>query len=104
MMDNRAKNSFWHWAKFYITEEEAQEMGEKAKYYTVDNTAASINKGYRFDFWDYDNDTALGIDNNGQIKFAYGLEDIDKNADGTFVFNAGNSVFLEELENLSNLN
>ena len=97
MMDNRAKNSFWHWAKFYITEEEAQEMGEKAKYYTVDNTAASINKGYRFDFWDYDNDTALGIDNNGQIKFAYGLEDIDKNEDGTFVFNAGNSVFFRRI-------
>ena len=97
MMDNRAKNSFWHWAKFYITEEEAAEMGENAKYYTVDNAAAVINKGYRFDFWDYDNDTALGIDNNGKLKFPYGLEDIDKNADGTFVFNAGNSVFFRRI-------
>ena len=97
MMDNRAKNSFWHWAKFYITEEEAAEMGENAKYYTVDNAAAAINKGYRFDFWDYDNDTALGIDNNGKLKFPYGLEDIDKNADGTFVFNAGNSVFFRRI-------
>ena len=97
MMDNRAKNSFWHWAKFYITEEEAAEMGENAKYYTIDNAAAAINKGYRFDFWDYDNDTALGIDNNGKLKFSYGLEDIDKNADGTFVFNAGNSVFFRRI-------
>ena len=97
MMDNRAKNSFWHWAKFYITEEEAAEMGENAKYYTVDNAAAAINKGYRFDFWDYDNDTALGIDNNGKLKFPYGLQDIDKNADGTFVFNAGNSVFFRRI-------
>ena len=103
MMDNRAKNSFWHWAKHYITDEEAAEMGEEAKYFTINNEAAAIHNGYRFDFWDYDNDTALGIDNNGQIKFSYGLEDIDKNADGTFVFNAGNSVFFRRIrENFSN--
>lgn len=102
MMDNRAKNSFWHWAKFYITEEEAVEMGEKANYYTIDNEAAAIHNGYRFDFWDYDNDTALGIDNNGQIKFEYGLEDSDTNPNGTFVFNAGNSVFFRRIkENFS---
>ena len=61
MIDNRAKNVFYHWAKYYITEEEAVTLGDKAKYYTIDNEAAAINNGYRYDLWDYDNDTALGI-------------------------------------------
>lgn len=61
MIDNRAKNVFYHWAKYYITEEEAATLGDKAKYYTIDNEAAAINNGYRYDLWDYDNDTALGI-------------------------------------------
>lgn len=56
MLDNRAKNVFPHWAKYYITTEEASTLGDKAQYYTIDDEAAKINKGYRFDFWDYDND------------------------------------------------
>ena len=56
MIDNRAKNVFPHWAKYYITTEEASTLGDKAQYYTIDDEAAKINKGYRFDFWDYDND------------------------------------------------
>ena len=35
MIDNRAKNVFLHWAKHYITQEEAATMGDKAKYYTM---------------------------------------------------------------------
>ena len=62
MIDNRAKNSFWHWGKTYITEAEAEEMGDDAAYYTIDNAAAAINNGYRFDLWCYDTDTALGIE------------------------------------------
>lgn len=93
MIDNRAKNSFWHWCKYYITDAQAEEMGDEAQYYTIDNNAAAINEGYRFDLWDYDNDTALGINNSGIFSFSYGLEDIDKNQDGTWVFNGGQSVF-----------
>lgn len=56
MIDNRAKNVFPHWAKHYITQDEAKTLGDKANYYTIDDTAANIHDGYRFDLWDYDND------------------------------------------------
>ena len=61
MIDNRSKNTFWHWAKHYITTAEAATFGDKAAYYTVDDDAASINNGYRFDFWDYDNDKVMSL-------------------------------------------
>lgn len=97
MVDNRAKNSFWHWGKTYITQAEAEEMGDDAQYYTIDDTAAAINEGYRFDIWDYDNDTALGIDNNGELNMTYGHEDTDYKTDGDpssgYIFNAADSVF-----------
>lgn len=56
MIDNRSKNVFPHWAKHYITQAEAETLGSKATYYTIDDDAAAINRGYRYDFWDYDND------------------------------------------------
>ena len=56
MIDNRSKNVFPHWAKHYITQAEAETLGSKAAYYTIDDDAAAINRGYRYDFWDYDND------------------------------------------------
>ena len=61
MIDNRAKNSFWHWAKHYISTSEAGTLGDKAAYYTIDDAAAAINNGYRFDLWDYDNDRNLSL-------------------------------------------
>lgn len=61
MIDNRSKNTFWHWAKHYITTEESATLGDKAAYYTVDDDAASINNGYRFDLWDYDNDKVMSL-------------------------------------------
>ena len=64
MVDNRAKNVFIH---------------------TVD--------GIHWDFcFDYDNDTAEGCDNVGDLKYRYGLEDIDINDEGFPVYNASNSA------------
>lgn len=137
MMDNRAKNTFWHYAKFYVSEAEYASsdicytaLGENDiyderityyekdngayvvwngqwnerpqlyvhnNYYTVDNDAAAIRNGYRFDFWDYDNDSALGIDNTGAMGLSYGKEDIDQTVENdptsTNVYNAADSVF-----------
>ena len=61
MIDNRAKNTFWHFSKVYISQETANTMGEEAQYYTVDNDAAQINDGYRFELWDYDNDRVMSL-------------------------------------------
>ena len=101
MTDNRAKNTFWHRSKFYISEEEAAgEYADTAQYYTIDNEQAAINNGYRFDFWNYDNDTALGIDNNGVLNRPYGKEDIDLDEKGLYIFNAGDSTFFMRIRNL----
>lgn len=104
MIDNRSKNTFWHWAKHYISTSEASEMGEKAKYYTIDNDAAGINNGYRMDLWDYDNDTGWGINNSGELTMTYGKEDTDYRTDGDpssgYVFNAAESVFFCRIRDL----
>jgi hypothetical protein len=104
MIDNRAKNSFWHWGKTYITEAEAQEMGDDAQYYTIDNTAAAINNGYRFDLWNYDDDSSLGINNSGELTLTYGHEDTDYKVDGEpssgFIFNAAQNVFWRRIRKL----
>lgn len=68
MVDNRAKNSFWHYGKVATTNDEGQLV------YATDRDGNYI---YKFDFWDYDNDTSLGIDNAGKLEMDYGVEDND---------------------------
>lgn len=106
MVDNRAKNSFWHYGKVYVSETEAAALGEvEASYYIIDNEAAAINDGYRYDLtFGYDFDTALGIDNTGDYVFSYGKEDTDYYVDGDptsdYVFRVADSVFFCRLRDL----
>lgn len=123
MIDSRAKNTFYHYGKVYISDddyngttvatleaayeaaeeedkpaiakqlERAQRIYTNRNIYTHDNAAAQIHDGYRFDLWDYDNDTALGIDNSGLMKIPYGKEDIDKDANNAYIFNAAENIF-----------
>ena len=106
MVDNRGKNSFWHYGKVYISETEAAELGEtESSYYIIDNDAAAINNGYRYDLtFGYDMDTSLGIDNTGDYVFSYGKEDTDYYVDGDptsdYVFRVADSVFFCRLRDL----
>lgn len=121
MVDNRAKNLFLHWGKHYLTFEEAQALGialyNENKQLIEDNsnlpsvfydvngkeikninaTAAAINNGYRMEFWDYDNDTSLGIDNAGKLEIPFGVEDNDEDAAGVPYFRANNSVLFTRI-------
>lgn len=105
MIDNRAKNTFWHYAKTYISQEEAEAMGATlAARYTIDDEAAAIRNGYRFDFWGYDHDTSLGINNSGEMTMPYGKEDTDYRTDGDpssgYIYNAAESVFFCRIRDL----
>ena len=106
MVDNRAKNSFWHYGKVYISNEEAATLGEtEASYYIIDDEMAAINEGYRYDLtFGYDFDTCLGIDNTGDYVFSYGKEDTDYYVDGDptsdYVFRVADSTFFCRLRDL----
>lgn len=81
MTDNHAKNCFWHYGK----------SNDK------DTDGNPIRK---WDLcFDYDNDTALGIDNLGRMTYRYGYEEIDF-VDGTeneWVWNAPQHVFFQRI-------
>jgi hypothetical protein len=77
MVDNRAKNSFWHFGK-------CNDQGDR-----------------KWDLcFDYDNDTALGIDNAGLLTYGYGYNDQDLVDDdpNTEVFRARKSTFFCRLK------
>ena len=87
MVDNRAKNCFFHRGKVYYSQAEAAEFATSygveidAEY--IDDEQAAFNEGYRWDLtWGYDFDTALGISNTGKLEISYGKEDIDYYVDG----------------------
>lgn len=117
MMDNRAKNTFWHFAKTGVFREVTKPVVELLHVYcekvgddyvTTADTSIDTSKTYyteyAFDLWDYDNDTALGIDNNGSLSFPYGREDHDYNIEGNpasgYVFNGAQSTFWCRLRDL----
>lgn len=105
MVDNRAKNSFWHYGKAYFTEEEAKEFGDKIDRKYVDNEQAAFNGGYRWDLtFGYDMDTALGIGNTGKLEIPYGKEDIDLYVDGdqssSYIYRAAKSRFFCRVRDL----
>lgn len=76
MVDNRAKNTFWHYGK-------------------------AADGSYKWDLcWDYDNDTSLGLDNYGRQVYRYGLEDTDYDEAGQEVFRQSDSVFFSRIREL----
>lgn len=118
MMDNRAKNTFWHFAKTGTYRKVSKpvkellhvycEKNDSDEYVPTMDTEINHDKVYytqhAFDLWDYDNDTALGINNNGELVFPYGKEDTDYNIDGNassgYIFNGATSVFWCRLRDL----
>ena len=82
MVDNRAKNSFWHYGK----------TGE------VDAEGNPVRK---WDLsWGYDMDTALGLNNYGKQVYRYGLEDTDVDEKGEEVFREADSTFFRRIRDL----
>ena len=105
LVDNRAKNSFWHYGKVYITSEEAVTLGDAAGGFIIDDEQAVINNGYRWDLsFFYDADTSLGIDNTGKLVLTYGKEDTDYYVDGdpssAYIYRAAASTFFCRLRDL----
>lgn len=82
MVDNRAKNLFFHYGK----------TGE------VDSDGNPIRK---WDLtWGYDMDTAIGLNNYGKQVYRYGLEDTDVDEKGEEVFRESDSRFFCRIRDL----
>ena len=83
LIDNRAKNTFWHYSKKFYSSAEVTNMPTTLKESltksgAINDAQAAINNGYRWDLcFGYDFDTSLGIDNVGKLAFEYGQETKD---------------------------
>ena len=105
MVDNRAKNSFWHYGKVYITTAEATTLGDAAGGFIIDDEQAAFNDGYRWNLsFAYDCDTSLGIDNTGKLVLTYGKEDtdyyVDSDPSSAYIYRAAESTFFCRLRDL----
>lgn len=109
MVDNRAKNSFWHYGKTYYTTAEAtafeEEFGKEIDKKYINDELGAFNGGYRWDLcFDYDNDTALGIDNTGKLVLTYGKEDtdfyVDEDPSSSYIYRAAESTFFCRVRDL----
>lgn len=93
MVDNRAKNMFL--TRYLLTNE------RNSSYDTTNLTKDGTNRGNYFGWFTfpYDFDTAIGIDNNGRIRFDYHYESGDLQPDGTsVVFNGQRSKLWKAFE------
>lgn len=114
MMDNRAKNCFWHFAKTgthrqvhhtYPALLHVYDELVDGKYIRTSDTEIDPDKTYyteyAFDLWTYDTDTGIGIDNNGELVFPYGKEDTDYRianvSSSGYVFNGAGSIMWRRL-------
>lgn len=114
MVDNRAKNTFWHFAKtgeYHVVDNPHVDLlpiyYEKIDGDYVLTTHTKINSKttyysqHRFDLtWDYDNDTALGLNNYGQQVYRYGLEEQDDDEYGEEIFRESDSTFYLRIKEL----
>lgn len=79
MVDNRAKNLFFHYGKTGETDT----LGEPIRKWDL--------------AWGYDFDTALGLNNYGVQAYRYGLEDTDVDEKGTEIFRQMDSQFFKRI-------
>ena len=113
MMDNRAKNTFWHFGKTGVYHAVPNPSNtfmdmyyEKSGSNYIPTQDTTVVRGktyyweYAFELWDYDNDTALGINNSGQMTIPYGREDTDFDDAGRPIFNGDKSTFWRRISKL----
>ena len=114
MVDNRAKNTFWHFSKTGKYREVRNPHVDLLPIYyeyidgeykiTTDKELDSSKTYYSqhaFDLnWDYDNDTSLGLNNYGKQVYRYGLEDSDEDDKGEEVFRQSDSLFFCRIRDL----
>jgi hypothetical protein len=99
MVDNRAKNSFWHYSKTGGKyEKDIEYTDENGKVIFSAKAGEDIRK---WDLnWGYDMDTALGTDNDGDMVYRYGYEDTDVDAEGVEIFRESDSTFFCRVRDL----
>ena len=104
MVDNRAKNTFWHYGKALDENKNSIYQEDIEIKNTAGDVLFSAKAGdpiRKWDLcWDYDNDTSLGLNNFGKQVYRYGLEDIDYDESNKEVFRQSNSLFFCRIRDL----